>query len=148
MTQFLDQNLTVNKDFSLSLISQNLPAVNESRLREGFAKKIEKGTFYASQSGNIVTFSLRYDPPVLTTKSIQFSRSNFILILWSFFKDEEEIESICYYNYYRQSGNCNNQYLVCFILVDGSSNLDLFRNELDIYFETNLKWTDKKTSTL
>lgn len=56
-----------------------------------------------------------------------------------FVKDEEEIESICYYNYYRQSGKGNNQHLICFILVDGANNLDLFRNELDIYFEDNLK---------
>lgn len=56
--QFLEQNLTVNKDFSLSLVSNNLPVENESKLREGFAKKIEKGTFYASNSGNIAAFNL------------------------------------------------------------------------------------------
>ena len=113
--QFLEQNLTVNKDFSLSLVSNNLPVANESKLREGFAKKIEKGTFYASQTGNIAAFSL------------------------GFIKDEEEIESICYYNYYRQNGKGNNQHLICFILVDSGKHLDLFRNELDTYFEKNLK---------
>ncbi len=58
--QFLDQNSTVNKDFSLSLILNNLPITYESKLRENFAKKIEKGTFYASSNGSISSFNLGY----------------------------------------------------------------------------------------
>lgn len=122
VSQFLDQNSTLNKDFTLSLISSNLPIVNESKLRENLAKKIEKGTFYASQFGSISAFNL------------------------GFKNDEADLNSICYHNYFRQTKDLNNQYLVCFILVDDSNNLDLFRNELDLYFESSLKEFFEKTN--
>ena len=56
--QFLDREATLNKDFSLSALLNNVPVNNESLLRENLAKKIEKGTLYASRSGNISAFNL------------------------------------------------------------------------------------------
>ncbi len=115
-SQFSDQSSTINKDFTLSMISNNLPVLNESKLRECFAKKIEKGTFYASENGYISTFDLGFKKD-----------------------DEDSISSICYHNYFRQAGSTSNHYLVCFVLADGSNNLDLFRNELDFYCDARLK---------
>lgn len=58
VTQFLDNEATINKDFSLTLLVYNIPDRNESYLRENLAKKIEKGTLYASNIGNISNFYL------------------------------------------------------------------------------------------
>ncbi len=58
--QFLDKQATVNKDFSLTLILNNIPNENECVLRENLAKKVEKGTLYASNTGYISVFNLKY----------------------------------------------------------------------------------------
>lgn len=58
VTQFLDNEQTINKDFSLTLLVHSIPDENESYLREGLAKKIEKGTVYASSIGTISNFNL------------------------------------------------------------------------------------------
>jgi hypothetical protein len=55
--QFLVKEQTLNKDFSLTLVSHNIPAHNESFLRENLAKRVEKGTLYSSSS-NISSFNL------------------------------------------------------------------------------------------
>jgi len=55
--QFLVKEQTINKDFSLTLVAHNIPAQNESFLREHLAKRVEKGTLYASSS-NISSFNL------------------------------------------------------------------------------------------
>ena len=57
LAQFLVKEQTLNKDFSLSLLLNNIPANNESFLRENLAKRVEKGTLYASSS-NISSFNL------------------------------------------------------------------------------------------
>ncbi len=59
MAQFLDKEATLNKDFSLSLILNNVPNENEAFLRENLAKKVEKGTLYASNTGYIAIFNLK-----------------------------------------------------------------------------------------
>ena len=55
--QFLGKEATINKDFSLTLVLNDVPTSNESFLRENLAKKIEKGTLYSS-SGHISAFNL------------------------------------------------------------------------------------------
>ncbi len=99
------------------MISNNLPVRNESKLREFFAKKIEKGTFYASPPNGYIS-----------TLDLGFKKD-----------DEDSMNSICYHNYLSQTDSADNHYLICFILADGSYNLDLFRSELDFYLDTNLK---------
>ncbi len=61
VVQFLDKEAMINKDFSLTSILNNLPDTNESHLRESLARKIEKGTMYASSNGSIATFNLGLD---------------------------------------------------------------------------------------
>jgi hypothetical protein len=58
VVQFLDKEAMMNKDFSLTSVLNSLPEKNESYLRENLARKIEKGTMYASCNGSIATFNL------------------------------------------------------------------------------------------
>jgi hypothetical protein len=60
VAQFLDKEAMVNKDFSLTSLLSNLPEVNASFLREALARKIEKGTMYASTNGSIAAFNLGF----------------------------------------------------------------------------------------
>jgi hypothetical protein len=147
INQFLDKEATLNKDFSISLIQSDFPPLNESNLRENLGKKLEKGTLYSSNEGNIFTFRL------------------------GFTKDDVEIDSSCYFFHHRQNFEPFNEYLLCFLVNDSQFNLDLypfferkhfyfvffefyklelflnssdskkktFRKELDFYFEKNLK---------
>lgn len=85
---------------------------NEAKLKENLLKKIEKGTLYASQTGNISTFELGFG---------------------------DVKRSICYHNIYKMSDEQNTEYLICFVMVNGENDLDLFRAELDFYFERSLK---------
>jgi hypothetical protein len=58
----------------------------------------------------------------------------------SFKNDDETVgESICYYYLHRHDQEPNTEYLVCLIVEDSKYDLDLFRNELDFYFEQYLK---------
>ena len=125
--QLLDREATLNKDFSLTLIANNLEARNESYLREGLAKKIEKGTLYAStNSGNISAFNLGFNKDTDTNGQAQADEN----------APPGQIESICYYFLYRPSVEHSiNEYLICVVLNDSEFNLDLFRNELDYYIE-------------
>ena len=94
------------------MLSNNLPAANLTKLKENLLKKIEKGTLYASGTGNISSFHLG-------------------------FADVEQ--SICYHNFYKKNDEQNVEYLICFVVVNGENDLDLFRAELDFYFVNYLK---------
>lgn len=114
VAQFLDKEATVNKDFSLSLILNNLPNANETLVGENLSKRIEKATVYASNTGYIAVFNLNFK------------------------KDDAVNDSIIYYYLHRQPNEPKNEYIICLILEDANNNLDLFRNELDFYFEKYL----------
>ncbi|CAF0959032.1 unnamed protein product [Brachionus calyciflorus] len=113
--QYLERDANLNKDFSLTCLISNVPENNEGYLRENLAKRIERGTVCVSDSGNISNFKL------------------------GFKKENDEIESICYYYVHRAITNNNNnnnnenEIIICFLVDDSNYNLDLYRNELDFY---------------
>ena len=85
-------------------------------MRENLAKKIEKGTLYASNNGTIATFNL------------------------GFKRDDNLIESISYFYLYRQQSEPFNEYILCLTAEDSKQNLDLFQNELDHYMKNYLEY--------
>jgi hypothetical protein len=96
---------------NLFVLAQKLETLNELQMRDCLVKRIEKAGLYSTKTGNIFTFNL----------------------------DSDSNESICCYYLYSQTNKnendqVSNEYLTCFILNDSQLNLDLFRNELDKYF--------------
>ncbi len=119
IAQFLEKESTSNKDFSLTSLLNNIPEKNESYLRENLAKKVEKGTLYSpcSYHGTISTFDLGF----------------------RYQKDDKTLQSICYFNLYRQLKHPFHEFIVCLTLEDSIQNLDFFQSELDAYFRNYLE---------
>ena len=134
VTHYLDREVCFNKDFSISLITSDLPPKNEPFLRECIARKIERGTFYlAINSGNISNFGLglsKNDPADSIDKIESVDEA---------IEAEKPIDSICYFYLFKQKNPPNNEYLICFVMADAENNLDLFRNELDSYIENHIQ---------
>ena len=110
LRQFLVKEQTLNKDFSLTLVSHNIPARNESFLRENLAKRVEKGTLYASSS-NVSSFALGFKQADM-------------------YADTTGTESMCYYRRDSSLTTCNDgqqhEFLLCFLADDSKFNLDLY----------------------
>ena len=139
VTHYLDREVCFNKDFSISLISSDLPPKNEPFLRECIARKIERGTFYlAINSGNVSNFGLGFKRSSTTTNTMAESIDK-IESVDDVSDQEKAIDSICYFYLFRQKNPPNNEYLICFVMADAEHNLDLFRNELDSYIEANIQ---------